>query len=233
MKINRLFIATAIALVWGASPDRASAAATLLINMSDTASNNIISTTYLNEDLYTNVNDSAVGTAVSIDGVTGTVRTVDYWQQNQLATLGQPFGSVFGGSGTLSGTTGKDVQITLNLGSWMTANSFTSYTVTVFYGGSDVDNRNAMLAASGTTINGATDTITLKQFESSNGRWSGTGSSFLLSDSSLSIEKSALATTNNQHQGGIAAVMIHGVPEPSAALLGSLGVLAQLRRRRA
>jgi hypothetical protein len=89
-----------------------------------------------------------------------------------------------------------------------------------------------MLAASGTTINGTTDTITLKQYESSNGRWSGTGSSVSLSSSSLAIEKSALATTNNQHQGGIAAVLIQGVPEPSAALLGGLGALVLLRRRR-
>ena len=219
------------ALAWVASLNTASAAATLLINMSNTATNNVTSTTYLNEELFTNVDDSAVGITVGIDGVTGTVRTVDYWQSNQLATLGQPFGCVFGGSGTLSGTTGKDVQITLDLGTWMTANNFTSYTVTVLYGGSDVDNRNAMLAASGTTINGTTDTITLKQYESSNGRWSGTGSALSLSSSSLAIEKSALATTNNQHQGGIAAVLIQGVPEPSAALLGGLGALVLLRRR--
>lgn len=191
--------------------------------------------------------------------LTGWIAKQDYWNPG---TTGVPANSVFGGTlggnqtGTSTGLAGYAglVQFT-NVSEWLADNGFTTLNITVYYAsyktfnGGTVDAKAALEGAyahvySGelTTGNAASYTGTATLLGSSTGTalgGSGTNPYYLtgstitgITDDFLVAELLTLDASGQDFRGGIAAIKIEGVPEPTAALLGSLGMLALLRRRR-
>lgn len=226
------------AFVFSALP---AAAATLMVNFSSVASNDITSVqaTTLGLD-FANVQNVRTGTgaaggttaSISLGGITGSVVYADYWQSSMLTNLGQPYATVVGGRQI--GATGNQAVISLTgFSAWMTANSYTGYQVLVYYAGQTLGSEN--LATTPNTVSFTTGSGTVSDViavgahgTSSAIQWSGTGTLQSFTDDTLTITSKYI--DNQPH--GIAAIRIIGVPEPSAALLGGIGLLCLGRRRR-
>lgn len=217
----------------------ASAATTLMVHFGSVAGNDLTAgqATTLGLDLYQNVRTgttNAAGTTatISLDGITGSVTYADYWQSTQLTNLGQPYATAIGGRQI--GATGNAATVSLSgLDTWMTANNFTSYQITLYYAGQTLASENlASTSQAVSFLSNATtsyDTITVGAHGTSNTAfWSGTGTTQTFTGDTLAI---SMKYINNQPHG-LTAIKIVGVPEPSAAVLGGLGLLALLRRRR-
>ncbi|MGC4014903.1 MAG: hypothetical protein QM755_10375 [Luteolibacter sp.] len=159
----------AFAVVLGCA-SAASAATTLMVNFSSVAGNDITSgqATTLGLDLYQNVRTNvtlAAGTttSISLDGITGSVTYADFFQQNQLTALGQPYATLLGGAQI--GSTGNEAVVSLSgINAWMTANNFTSYQVVVYYAGRSAASENLASTSQAvsfvTTSSTTYDTIT-------------------------------------------------------------------------
>ena|SRR5690606_13601260 len=222
----------------------AGAANVLMINFSSASGNDMNATdaTTLGVDLYQNVRTNATNSAgttaaISLDGVTGSVTYADYYQQNQLAQLGQPYATLVGPNQI--GSTGLSVDITLNLATWKVNNSATSYRVTVFYAGRSADSQTLMtddtpdVFLTGGLVNTSdTVTVTGNGGEGFTGLWRGIGESQTFTSDTLDIEMNYLGGTSVAFQAGISAIKIEAIPEPSTWLACSLGGLLLLRRRR-
>lgn len=132
-----------------------------------------------------------------------------------------------------------------DLAGWMTANNYQSYNLILYtaaYGGADpiFGSFDLFSGDYSTTTNGAdlsnslgviNPTLTL----STNNRWYARDVVTGLTADNFLIASEKLDYTNSGGRGGIAAVALVGVPtipEPSIALLGGLGLLPLLRRRR-
>lgn len=240
MKILIKPIATAALTALVLSSSSAVAATTLMFKFSSEAANDLTpaQATTLGLDAYQNIDCNPAGTfALSLDGITGSATCADYWQNGHLTALGQPYSSVIGGRQI--GATGNQAVISLSgLNGWMATNSFSSYQVQVYYAGSSTTSENLVSTAnvvsfingSGTTF----DTITIVPDGGtpSTSRWSGTGTVQTFTADTLTIDANYI----NDQAHGIAAIKIVGLtsaPEPSTAMLGGLGLLGLLRRRRA
>ncbi|BCU75758.1 hypothetical protein [Luteolibacter sp. LG18] len=217
----------------------ASGATSLLINFSSASGNDMTigQANTLGADALQNVRTgttNAAGTTatISLDGVTGSATYADYFQASQLANLGQPYATFIGGAQI--GSTGNEAAVSISgLNAWMTANNFTGYQVTLYYAGRSLASENlastsqavTFVTSSGTSYD--TVSVLAHGTPSNTTFWSGTGAVQNFNSDTLSISVKYLS-----QQSGLAAIKITGVPEPSAALLGGLGALALLRRRR-
>lgn len=235
MKLSLLSFFTALAL----SAPGVQAAHVLLINFSTAQGSNDITEPQaeaLGADAYVNVltaGPQRPTAAISLEGVTGGVTYSDWYQQSQFANLGQPFATLVGGDEI--GNTGLSVDITLDLGTWMTDNGFTSYSVTVYYAGrSEVSE---LRMTDGTPdvrfTGGITDTVTVTTRGTTlTEYWGGNGANHTFTSTTLGIQMDYLSGIDGNEQAGIAAIRIQGVPEPTAPLLGAMGALTLLGRRR-
>jgi hypothetical protein len=226
----------------------ASGAQVLMVNFSSTGTNDMIAAdaTALGVDAYQNVRTGTTGTGVtatiSLDGVTGGVSYADYYQANQKTALGQPYATFVGTklitTGTGSGAN-LSVRIALNLSTWITTGDYDSYKVTVYYAGRDAGSQTLMTDATadvsltdGATTADDTVTVLLNGASPNTAFWGGKGATHEFTGTNLTIDMDYLGSQAIGYRAGIAAVKIEGVPEPTAALLGSLGLLSLLRRRR-
>lgn len=227
------------------------AAQVLMINFSSASGNDMNATnaTALGVDVYQNVRTgtwSSSGVSqtatISLDSVTGSVNWADYYQANQLSALGQPYATFVGARLIASGTgAGQNLSVLINLDldSWMTTGDYTSYKVTLYYAGRSAAAETLMTDGDadvhfddGTTTADDTMTVALHGSGSYPAFFGGIGEVHEFSGSDLEITMDYLGGTSSGYQAGISAIKIEAVPEPSAALLGGLGVLALLRRRR-
>lgn len=220
-----------------ASP--AFAAQTLLINFSNTGTNDITAgeATGLGADLYTNVLTGGGNSpaSISLDGVTGSVTYADYYQQYQKAELGQPYATLVGAKQI--GATGDQVLIALDLGTWMAEEGYSSYTVKLYYAGRGSDSETELTTGtkevhfSDGVVN-MDDTITVNGHGSTRPTfWSGNGETLSFSGDELNIDMDHLVATGNVG-AGISAIEIVGVPEPSSTALLGLGGIALILRRK-
>jgi hypothetical protein len=212
----------------------ASAANILLVNFSSSTGNDMVEAdaTALGVDVYQNVrtnvfNTGGVTASIDLDSVTGGVSYNDYYQANQKAALGQPYATFVGSRLITSGTgAGSDlsVNIDLDLSSWLTAGDFSSYKVTVYYAGRS-DGSQALTPDDVVTV-------TAQGADPYPAFWAGTGAELEFTGNNLNIQMDYLGGTTSGFQAGISAVKIEGVPEPTVAMLGAIGMLALIRRRR-
>ena len=207
-------------------PASASAATikTLLFNYTQRDSNNMDASdaTALGVDSYVNVEGSGsiqgdppqTGT---LDGVGYSMTHGDYYQFNYLTNLGQPYSAHLEDNVTVSLT---------NLDAWLAANGAPRYEVTVYYAGnSDFAGWNA---ANSVTVGGISETITLDHNGSSNPVfWAANGATYQFTSDTLTF-----TDNTNLDIGGISAIQITTVPEPSSTALLGLGGLALILRRR-
>ncbi len=190
---------------------------------------------------------------ISAGGVTGGVRYADWWQDgmknNLYDAVARPEQGFTGGvvaiNGTHGGTNPNGNASTITLGltdyitNYITANSLTEYQVHIFYAGRRQLGQDALTDSTNTLINIDDGTTSISDYAQANlltvpessglSFWSGLGAvnSFDSSITSLTINVASISGTT---ESGIAGIMI--IPEPSTALLGAVGVLALLRRRR-
>ena len=208
-------------------PASASAATikTLLFNYTRNASNNMdaIDATALGVDQYVNVEGSGsiqgdppqTGT---LDGVGYSMTHGDYYQFNFLTQLGQPYSAALEDNVTVSLT---------NLDAWLAANGAPRYEVTVYYAGST--NFAGYVAADSVTVGGISETFTLDHNGSTDSNfWAANGATYLFTSDTLTITD----TSTDLNVGGISAIQITTVPEPSSTALLGLGGLALILRRR-
>ena len=208
-------------------PASASAATikTLLFNYTQRASNNMDATdaTALGVDQYVNVEGSGsiqgdppqTGT---LDGVGYSMTHGDYYQFNYLTNLGQPYSAHLEDNVTVSLT---------NLDAWLAANGAPRYEVTVYYAGQE--DYAGYDAANSVTVGGISETLTLTQDIAGDGTgfWSAIGETYLFTSDTLTF-----TDNTNLAIGGISAIQITTVPEPSSTALLGLGGLALILRRR-
>jgi hypothetical protein len=206
-------------------PASASAATikTLLFNYTRNASNNMdaIDATALGVDAYVNVEETVPGPQTSsgtLDGVGYSMTHGDYYQFNFLTQLGQPYSAALEDNVTVSLT---------NLDAWLAANGAPRYEVTVYYAGST--NFAGYVAADSVTVGGISETFTLDHNGSTDSNfWAANGATYLFTSDTLTITD----TSTDLNVGGISAIQITTVPEPSSTALLGLGGLALILRRR-
>ena len=210
-------------------PASASAATikTLLFNYTQRDSNNMDASdaTALGVDSYLNISNEGDldhtgfgGTHVrSLDGVGITITHGDYYQAQFDTNLGQPYTAALE----------DNVTVTLtNLDAWLAANGAPRYEVTVYYAGQE--DYAGYDAANSVTVGGISETITLDHNGSSNPVfWAANGATYQFTSDTLTF-----TDNTNLAIGGISAIQITTVPEPSSTALLGLGGLALILRRR-
>ncbi|MGC4013486.1 MAG: hypothetical protein QM755_03050 [Luteolibacter sp.] len=204
----------------------ASASAThVLIKFSSKPDNDISSTsaTALGADSYVNVTTGSTTTgstaAISVSSITGGISYADYYQQNQLSSLGQPFSTLVGAKLITAGTgTGENLSasIALDLSAYVAAGSYSGYKVTVYYAGRSASAETIMTDSTpdvtfndGTTT--ATDVVTVTKHGTGSqaAYFGGNGTTHFFTGGNLTIKMNYLGSGV---QAGISAIMIEGVP---------------------
>ncbi len=213
--------------------------------------------TALGANTFANVDVQGTGgtqprTWTNVDGVSGSVRYADWWQDQMKSNLydggSRPEQGFTGGvvaiNGTHAGTNpnGNASTVTLDLASFINneviSRGLGQYQIQIFYAGRTAAGRTALTDADNSIIgidNGSSitsdhaqsnllvvDTDTLSL-------WSGLGGvyNFSTTDTDLTINVASVGGTT---QSGIAGILI--IPEPTSALFALLGGLVFLRRRR-
>ncbi|WP_193210664.1 PEP-CTERM sorting domain-containing protein [Luteolibacter marinus] len=225
-----------------------SAAQVLVVNFSSASGNDMSAAdaTALGADLFQNVRTGSTTTGttatISLAAVTGGISYADYYQQNQNLALGQPYATLVGAKLITSGTgagSNLSVNIDLDLGAWLTAGDYSGYKVTVYYAGRSAGAETLMTDSTadvhfddGTLT--PDDTVTLSHHGASPNTafWAGIGHEHQFTGTNLNIQMDYLGGTSSGFQAGISAIRIESVPEPSVALLGAIGILGLIRRRR-
>lgn len=220
MKTHTIILTASLALL---SAGSSSAASSLLFNYSQQTGNNIATPGEVGVEALVNVTGGGGTQTGTLDGVNYSMAHGDYWQQNFLTNLGQPYAAVLENNVTVSFD---------GLSAWLAAEGATAYEVTVFYAG-DSSQAAYIGSPSSVLVGGSSETITLTGNGSSNANfWSGDGATHTMTADSFTITDTATA-----YKAGISSIQISAVPaavpEPSsAALLGLGGVTLILRRRK-
>lgn len=201
-----------------------------MFNYSQASGNNIPSAGDVGVEALVNVTGNAGTQTGSLDGVGYSMVHGDYWQQNYNTNLADPYVAVLE----------QNVTVTLTgLSAWLAANSATSYNVTVYYSG-DRDSSRAVYLDENSGLNGTPDTVSIGgqgdylTFDSGAVLNGGTWWAAYGEAKNFTSDELVITNTSTADYGGISAIKIEAIPEPSsAALLGLGGVALILRRKRA
>lgn len=206
----------------------ATAATSLMFNYSQQTGNNIPTAGDVGADALVNVTGNAGTQTGTLDGVSYSMTHGDYWQQNYNTNLADPYVAVLE----------QNVTVTFNgLSAWLAANNATSYNVTVYYSG-DRDSSRAVYLDENGGLNGTPDTVSVGgqgdnlTFDSAAVLNGGTWWAAYGSEHNFTSDQLVITNTSTADYGGISAIRIEAIPEPSSAALIGLGGLALIMRRR-
>ncbi|MGC4017184.1 MAG: hypothetical protein QM755_22130 [Luteolibacter sp.] len=157
-------------------------------------------------------------------------------------------GPTAGSPGSLGAVNGDSIGVTVNLTgltAWLAAEGGTSYTIQAYFS-TDMDSA-TFLPISVRDGGSVTSTVieTITPTVQGNGSWNGSildpgaiqtdgtrGSAVFSTQFTQDTITLTLPVRDGSARGTLAGIIITAAPEPSAALLGTLGTLALLRRRR-